>query len=267
VNTGHAAPDPKPIGPDFAAGFMDHVRTIYDKFVSSDGLAVDYASLSDSDELEDCRIFMQQLAGFDPAWLEESQHLLAFWINLYNFQVVLNVGRLGISKQVQDPGGFFDRVSCRTGGFSWSLNDIEYGILRGNARRSFRIWRQLRRWDQRRRLVLDPPEPRVCFALVPAACSGPPLRFFDSASIQAQLHQAAVDFISHGGVVIDRERDTISLSHLFRAYSRDFGGGQGVIRFIAEHLESPDDATFILTKIGKISVKYQDFDWSLNGTV
>jgi hypothetical protein len=260
-----AGPVETTTGPEFAGEIQELIHAVFDKIVSGDGLTVDYASLRDSDEFQDYLVKSQQLAGFEPACLASREGQLTIWINLYNISVIQKVERLEIDKQVLDPGGFFDHNACRVGGFSWSLNDIEYGVLRGNTRRPFRVWRQLRPWDARRRMSLDPPEPRVCFALAQAARSSPPLRFYSPDKVEGQLYQAAVDFISHGGVVIDRDQGTIFLSRLFRIFSPDFGGGQGVMRFIAEHLESPDDAAFILTQVGNARVKFQDFDWSLNG--
>ena len=252
-------------GPVFAAELQELIRAVFRKFVSADGLEVDYKALWASDEFRDYVLKSEQLADFKPITLESRGQRLAFWINLYNIMVIHKVELLGVGKKVREAKGFFDHGAANIGGFAYSLNDIEYGILRGNARRSPRAWRHLLPWDVRRRLALAPAEPRVCFALVRASRSSPPLRFYEEDWVEGQLHRAAAHFFSHGGVVIDRERDIISLSRLFHVFSPDFGGDQGVMRFIAGHLESPDDAAFIRVRAGKSKVKFQDFDWSLNG--
>jgi len=102
---------------------------------------------------------------------------------------------------------------------------------------------------------VHPPEPRVCFALTCASSSGPALRYFEASSIEGQLYQAAKDFINGGGVLIDSERNLLSLSRQFRDYSADFGGGQEVVRFIADHMQ-PDDAATVRSLAGRINIRY-----------
>ena len=86
----------------------------------------------------------------------------------------------------------------------------------------------------------------------------PASRFYREEKIEGQLHRAAVDYISKGGVLIDREREELSLAHPFRSLSRDFGGGQGVLLFILEHLEDPEDAAWIRSRAGKIKVRFRE---------
>ncbi|MHB1325578.1 MAG: DUF547 domain-containing protein [Thermoleophilia bacterium] len=243
------------------------IESVYEKAVSDDGRNVDYASLGTTMEFQNYILQSRQLAGLDPATLDSREAQLAFWINLYNILAIHCVDLPGVSSSVSEESGFFDHQACSIGGLDYSLNDIEYGILRGNARKSNRVWKQFRKWDPRVRLSLDPPEPRVCFALVRAARSSPPLRFYQAEQIEGQLHRAAVDFIGNGGVIIDRKQGTMSMSRIFRSYSRDFGGDQGVMRFIADHLESPDDAGCLRSRAGKLKVQFQEFNWALNGAI
>lgn len=257
----------KTYGREFIPELQSLIGSVYEKAVSDDGLSVDYASLSTTIEFQNYILESQQLAGFDPATLDSREAQLAFWINLYNIQAIHCVELLGVSRNILEERGFFDHQVCSIGGLAYSLNDIEYGILRGNTRKPNRVWKQFRKWDPRVRLSLDPPEPRVCFALVRAACSSPPLRFYQAEQIEGQLHRAAVDFIGNGGVIIDREQGTMSISRIFRTYSRDFGRDQGVMRFIADHLESPDDAGCLRSQAGKLKVLFQEFSWALNGAI
>lgn len=225
---------------------------------------MDYASLSATKEFQNYILESRRLADFDPATLDSREAQLAFWINLYNIQAIHRALLLDVSSDISEERDFFNHQDCSIGGLAYSLDDIEYGILRGNARKPNHLWKQFRKWDPRVRLSLDPPEPRVCFALVRAARSSPPLRFYQAEQIEGQLHRAAVDFIGHDGVIIDRGQGTMSISGIFRVYSRDFGGDQGVMRFIADHLESADDAGYLRSRAGRLKVQFQEFSWALN---
>src|SRR5712692_11490811 len=50
----------------------------------------------------------------------------AFWLNLYNACVLRDALELEVE-------GFFARERARVAGRGWSLDDIEHGLLRGNA--------------------------------------------------------------------------------------------------------------------------------------
>lgn len=251
-------------GETTVAGIQASIRSLLQKYLSADGRAVDYERLLASPET---KLFLEQfglLVDFQPDVLQERQERLAFWLNLYNMLVIQGVGRLPANTSVSGNKGFFTREACRVGGRPYSLNDIEYGILKGNARSTWRPWRQFRIWDGRARLGVLGPEPRLCFALVKGARSGPALRFYAAQGIEGQLHAAATGFINSGGVVINREAGVLFLSRLFKWHAADLGGGQGVMKFIASHLESADDAGFIRSRAGRLKLAYLDFDRDLN---
>ncbi|MHB9112268.1 MAG: DUF547 domain-containing protein [Thermoleophilia bacterium] len=247
---------PLEIAPDAgsAAMLQEAIRVLFDRFVSDDGLMVDYDALLTSEEYRTYERASEQLAGFDLLTMELREKRLAFWINFYNMAVLQEVSALeGVSQD--DLKRLFERKVYNLGGLDYSLKDIEYGILRGNARQPNRAWRYWRNWDRRLRNAIKPPEPRAHFALTRGASSGPALRFYEPALIEGQLYEAALGFVRNGGAVIDREKNLLSLSQIFRDYSADFGGGQGVIRFIADHLES-EDAAWVRSQAGRMKIKY-----------
>ncbi|MDO8737209.1 MAG: DUF547 domain-containing protein [Thermoleophilia bacterium] len=257
--------EPPAARPDggFAGEIQDSIEMLFERFVATDGMAVDYKALHNSAEFRDYELEVRKLADFDPTELELREERLALWINLYNMTVLQKVGTLDAAASVKDVKGFFSRNACSLGGMDYSLDDIEHGILRDNAREPGRPWRKWRSWDARRHSAVYPLEPRVCFALTRASSSGPALRFYDVAGIEGQLYQAAKGFILNGGVTIEIERNTISMSQIFRDYSADFGGGQGVLKFIANHME-PEDAALIRSRAGAMKVKYHTLARELN---
>ncbi len=220
-------------GEDAATRIQDLIRPVIESF----GAAGGRQPLTASPQYKKYLAAEEELRGFDPVLLESREQRLTFWINIYNVTAI-------------------DRKACDIGGAIYSLDDIEYGILRSNARRPYRPWRHLRIWDRRRRLSPDPPEPRVCFALARPG-SGLSPRFYECGTMESQLHKAAVDFLSSGGVVIDPEKQTILLAPLLRDCAADFGGGQGLMSFIAAHLESTDDAAFVYSRAGRVDIRFQ----------
>jgi len=247
----------------FALDLQETIRVLFDTYVSPDGMAVDYNALHSSEAYSDYQRQLKELAGFDTTLIETREERLAFWINLYNMTVLQEVGTLDGATTVRGVKGFFSRKVGRAGGLEYSLDDIEFGILRDNARQAGHAWRIWRGWDARRHSAVHPPEPRVCFALTRASSSGPALRYFEAFGIEGQLFQAATDFINGGGILIDSERNLLSLSRLFRDYSADFGGGQEVVRFVADHMQ-PEDAATVRSLAGSMNIRYHSLADELN---
>jgi hypothetical protein len=199
-------------------------------------------------------------ADADLAELNPRARRLAFWVNLYNMTVAEAASSAPSGDQAWDFRDFSCRREVQVGGYDLSLDDIENGILRGNRRAPLRPWRWFRRWDARSRLRVLPADPRVVFILFRGSLSGPPLRFLDPERLEAQLYQASVDFVNHGGVVLDSASATLTLSPIFRRHAADFGGDQGVMKFIAAHLDSPEEAAQLLSKIGTLDIVFQRDD-------
>ena len=95
---------------------------------------INYLAIRGTTEFDNYVRLAGFLKTFDLKSLRDPSHRLTFWINLYNTMVVHGVVELGIKQSVKERRGFFDIVQYDIGGYLFSLNDIEHGILRGNAR-------------------------------------------------------------------------------------------------------------------------------------
>ncbi|MCL4474136.1 MAG: DUF547 domain-containing protein [Actinobacteria bacterium] len=250
-----------------------HIQNLIRPAIENFGGEKGAQDLAASPEYKKYQAAAEELAGFDPFQLETREQRLTFWINIYNVTAILSqLGRgggstsgdstsgdspSGDSPSGDSPsGGSNARDACNIGGAAYSLVDIEYGILRSNARRPYRPWRHFPPWDRRRRLTPDPPEPLVNFALLRPGSNLRP-RFYEAVTIDRQLHDDAVEFLGSGGVVIDPVKQTILLAPLLRDCAADFGGGQGLMRFIASHLEPGGDAAFVYSRGGRVDIKFQ----------
>jgi len=231
---------------------------------------LDYGAVAQSEAYAVYRRHLIGLRSFDLRELAGRERQLAFWINLYNGLVLDAVIRWRIMRSVLELPGFFWRAAYNIGGLRYSANDIENGILRGNAPHPATPGAPFGRADPRRAYRMMPTDPRVHFALVCASRSCPPVAFYNPERVDEQLDLAARSFIHGGGLKIDATRRRVYLSRIFQWYAVDFGahwfaiGDRGpLLRFAAPYLES-DDA-LRLTTGGIWSVSFTRYDWSLNG--
>ncbi len=205
------------------------------------------------------------LKDFDLSSIKTREGHLAFWINIYNLLVIHSVIEMGIRDSVTEVNGFFARSLYRIGGFDFSLDDIEHGILRGNRRHPRSLWSPFSSSDERRTFKIDPLEPRIHFALVCASSSCPPIGLYTSGDIDRELTVAGEVFINSGGLVIDRAKSKVSLSSIFQWYGKDFGPDNASrLRYLSNFLYEQEDRDYVRTNAGKLKVRFQRYDWRLN---
>src|SRR3989304_4725770 len=268
LNADDGGPSPsQPPDPERLRASLLDVRI---QAVSTDSDGFDYGAVAESDAYGDYRRCVSELRAFDPGQLAGRERRLAFWINLYNGLVLDAVVQWKVQRGVGERPGFFWRAAYDIGGLRYSANDIENGILRGNAPHPAVPGAPFGRADPRCSYSMMPTDPRVHFALVCASRSCPPVAVYDAERVNEQLDQATRSFIRGGGVKVDGARRRVLLSRIFQWYAVDFGahwfaiGDRGpLLRFAAPYLES-DDA-LRLTTGGIWSVSFPRYDWSLNG--
>ena len=82
------------------------------------------------------------------------------------------------------------------GGFLYSLNDIENGILRSNRQSMGTLYRKpFKSGDPRLKISLAHVDPRIHFALNCGAKSCPPIKTFSGDQVQDQLQVATSSFL------------------------------------------------------------------------
>ena len=201
----------------------------------------------------------------DLAVIAGREEKIAFWINLYNVIVIHGVIALGLRDSVKEVWNFFRRVRYQIGEHFFSPEDIEHGILRGNRRPPYSLLRRFRAGDPRLNFIVEPLDPRIHFTLVCGSSSCPFIDVYTAENLAEELSIAAAAFLNGGGVLIDREGHSVSLSRIFKWYGRDFGFSQvELLRFIALYLNRDEDREFIEKNAKTLKVAYQDYDWRLN---
>jgi hypothetical protein len=243
------------------AAQFDHTHAAYDALLKqfvADG-RVDYQGLKSDRSVLDH--YLDSIAGISKAtfsaWTESDQ--LAFLINLYNAATLKLIVDHYPIKSIKDIGSFFkgpwDQPVVRLFGETITLDNLEHDIIRK-----------------------DYSEPRIHLALVCAAKGCPPLRSeaYVAGRLDDQLDDQSRQFLaSPAGLRIDRGGQVVYFSSIFKWYGKDFidrfspaTGLSGldkteraVAHFSSGYLFAADGDYL---KSGVYSVKYLDYDWSLN---
>ena len=239
----------------------DPNHTAYDKLLKEsvkDGL-VNYAGLKQNPEklnkyLENLNRIKKQEFN---SWNENEQ--LAYLINLYNVATLKLIIDNYPVESIKDIGWFlkgpWDQEFVKLFGETITLSKLEHEIIRK-----------------------DYDEPRIHMALVCAAMSCPTLRNepYVGERLNAQLNEDTKKFLnSKKGLQIDRSKKTVYLSSIFKWFGEDFinkyspesgferfsKAEQAVLNFVSRYI-SDEDKKYLQT--GDYSIKYLDYDWSLN---
>lgn len=205
---------------------------------------MNYAGLKarDAQTLQNIR---QQLGRVNVAALKPKQQL-AYWINVYNVNVVATVVEKYPVDSIRDIStdpiirlNVFKKERVPFGNALLSLDDVEHKKIR----EAFR-------------------DARIHFAINCAARSCPPIRpeAFTGARLDAQLDDQARKFLTGPfGVRFKRDGDelTIKVTKIMDWFGDDFekwAGGR--VAFIRKYVKVP--------AAKKIEIEYHDYDWALN---
>ena len=201
-----------------------------------------------------------QLATVDPFAIAGDDARIAFWINVYNELLLDELRRSPRTGSVLRHRGLFRATACRVGEHDYSLDVIEHGVLRRNARIPLRLGRTLRRGDRRLAAMPSRLEPRIHFALNCGAVSCPPIQRYCADGLGQELARVTTAYM-RAETRIDRDRERVTLPYLMRLYRADFGGRREALEFAARHLGA-DDASWLRSTSG-VRVEYGNFDWTL----
>jgi hypothetical protein len=251
-------------GLDIAARLRGDMNRLKGEFYDLERGKVDYQAMRLSEAYRQYTANTALLRNFALIGLTQREEKLAFWINIYNTLVIHGIIELDIKESVREITGFFSRFSYSIDGFTFTPDDIEYGILRGNRRPPYRLFRPLSGSDRRLPYIIYPPDPRIHFTLVCGSASCPPINFYKAEKIDEQMDLAASGFVNGPEVEILPERNLLRLSPIFKWYSRDFGGRKGMVDFLIQYREAGKERDFLLEQGMKADINWKDYDWRLN---
>ena len=200
-----------------------------------------------------------RLNGVEPSLIEGDAARIAFWVNLYNALLLHRLCQRPVRGSIRRHVRMFAKAGYQVGGRVYSLDLIEHGLLRGNRRPPIGLRRPLRKADPRLVAAPSRTDPRIHFALNCGARSCPPVQTYRAEELDEQLDAATRAYLA-AETEIDPARSRVTLPHLMRLYSADFGSRPEQLRFAARYL--PELATQLAEAVGRIRVRYGRFDWT-----
>lgn len=251
-------------GADIAAVLRRDMNRLKGDFFDLEQGKVDYRAMKDSDSYREYAADTAILCKFPLSALQRREDKLAFWINIYNTMIIHGIIESGIGESVREVPGFFDKISYVIDGLTFTPDDIEHGILRGNRRPPYRLLRKFSSSDPRLPHVIAPPDPRIHFTLVCGSTSCPPINFYTAEKIDQQLDLAAGGFINGPEVEIIPEQSLLRLSPIFKWYSGDFGGRKGLADLLIRYREPGEERNFLIEQGTKARIEWKEYDWRLN---
>jgi hypothetical protein len=227
----------------------------------AEGLACDYHALAVSRERGRVAACLANLENFDPKRVRIPAQT-AFWVNVFNAVVLRDAPELEVVGSVKEVQRFFERGRLKVGGFGYSLDDIEHGLLRGNVPKVGALRPPMKKDDPRLAHMPLAYDERMHFAMYSASRSSPALHVYAPGDLDRQMEAATVAYIQRT-VRVDDGGALIVMPSQFKWYAGDFGGERGAVDFVLARLD--DDTVDLVDQWrGRVKVKYEAFDWALN---
>lgn len=257
------------------------ILMLYGQHITEDGRKVNYKALAKDPAfqryVESTAELQRVKVGPSHMNREES---LCFWMNTYNALVVHATVVAGAPQNNIQRLKFFGNASYLIDGQRFSLDDIEHGILRGNAPKPTNLFSILGlsflapktfsdAQDPRRKLSISPVDPRIHFALNCGATSCPPIRVYTPDRLELGLKAAASSFCATE-VSVDEADSAIIMSSILKWYGKDFGSKADLIEFLRKNVtdETKSALDRVIERVGsdvnRIRFKYKPYDWGVN---
>ena len=186
---------------------------------------------------------LNNIAFADTNLLIGNTSKLAFYINSYNVFAIKGILEGHSPITLWGRHRYFKTATFKVGGRTVNLHDLEHSIIRPLG------------------------DPRIHFVLACGARGCPSLRdeAYTADQLELQLDDATRTFINDPNRNnFDRETRTAHLSMLFQWYANDFQEAGGVLAYIANYIDDPGLAEDLAA--GGYTIKFQEFNWKLNGT-
>ncbi len=254
-------------GEELVEALYHHLETTINNFYHPDTQQFAYEPWAKSaPEIADhCRL-LGALKEADLSLLNTHPVRLAFWLNVFNLLCLHGIVAHHPKSSLRDVKDFFSRTGYIIGGFSLTLDEIEHGILRGNARKYWGLSSAFSQTDKRSALSLSRLEPRIHFAFYSGCAASPRLRAYHPAHIDDQLRHATCEYLAQY-ITLNEEATALRVPQIFRWYHKDFGSQRDILTFIADHLDGSPIEAYARQDAPAPALQYLDFDWSINRTL
>jgi DNA-binding transcriptional ArsR family regulator len=225
------------------------------------GSAGDYAALAGSREHGQIAACLAALESYELRRVAIPAQT-AFWLNVFNAAVLRDAAELAAARSVRAVEGFFERTRVKVMAFGYSLDDIEHGLLRGNAPKFGSRRPPMRRDDPRLAQMPLAYDERMHFGMYSASRSSPALTAFNAGRLDEELEDATARYLRQH-VRVENDGALVVLPRQFYWYPGDFGGAQSALTFALARLED-EIVEPVDRRRGRVKVRYAEFDWRLN---
>lgn len=156
----------------------------------------------------------------------------AFWINIYNAYYQILRTEINLKPPV-----IFTNRAIRLGGESWSLDDIEHGVLRKyRYKYSLGYFPGLFVPHRIKHLAVEKIDYRIHFALNCGAVSCPPIAIYNDLDLEEQLVSVTQSFLM-AETTVDEARKKVAVSRILFWFLKDFGGKRGIREILRQNLK------------------------------
>lgn len=201
--------------------------------------------------------FQNQLAGLSPEILAEElrsdAQKIAFWVNIYNayIQIILKEK----PALAHDKATLFAKPQFEIAGKSLSFDNVEHGILR-RSKIKYGLGYIPNYWISsfERKHRVSRLDTRIHFALNCGAKSCPPIAFYNTTQLDAQLDMAAHNYLAQH-VVYDSTKNTVGVTKLVFWFRGDFRGKYHILSLLKKYQIIPQEAN--------PKIKYLEYDWEI----
>lgn len=208
--------------------------------------AVKTESATDSLEKELAFLKMENLT----TGLSNDAARKTFWINVYNSYYQI----LAIRAKKTSPGIYKEKL-IPVGGHTFSLDDIEHGILRKYRwKYSMGYLPQFLPSKLIKRLAVSRIDYRIHFTLNCGAKSCPPIAFYEYEKLEPQLEVATRSFLL-GETDIDSIKKVVSTSKILQWFKGDFGGKKKILSLLSSGFNKD---------FSGYCIKFKDYDWTMH---
>ncbi|XP_029642511.1 uncharacterized protein LOC115217066 [Octopus sinensis] len=262
-----------PKASDVVESLRSAFSSLKTKYISKDGRSVNYQKLKTSAELKNLEKEVQKLVHINLEDLSIDDQK-ALFINLFNILTIHAIAlQPSLPQSIRNISHFWDRTAYKIGSETYTLNDIEHGILRGNKPPPTHIELPFGPKDARLKFVMKP-DPRIHFALVWGCKTSPQINIYQGKNLESSLEEA-MKTLCEQEVCMFTEINEIWLPSLFKWYQKDFGKSDtDAVRSVMPYLskEKKNRAELLLLaldRIGNVNLKLTPYEWQLNnsGTV
>lgn len=239
------------------------------EIISENGRFVQYAKLKNSDLYTTYKRKTLALNFINLSSIKENENQKkAFFINIYNALTIHGLVECEkLPTSVLDIHQFWKMTCYSIGSETYSLDDIEHGILRCNRPHPVAVRKPFEDSDSRLKYICKEFDPRIHFALNCGALSCPPINVYTDDNLDHALNLATKNFCDSEVRALGSE---IVLSQLFQWYRSDFGPTeidaiQWTIKYLSEgNAQEISDLLFCMERVSGISIKYRPYNWNLN---